>query len=110
MGGHEPEGSPPLEHRIGDRPHAPDLEEVIHDPDRVEAGVVRRPDDPGERWADLLRTAGPGERVDLETEFQATPRSCRRRWREASALAQSLREEIEGRGHEHDPDAGLAPG
>ena len=42
-----------LEHRLLDRADAADLEEVVHDPDRVEADVVRVAHDPGRgsgRW------------------------------------------------------------
>ena len=38
---------------------APDLEEVVHDPDRVEADVVGLAGDAGERRADLGVAAGP---------------------------------------------------
>ena len=46
VGGHEAERRQALEHRLLGPPDAADLEEVVHHPDRVEAGVVRRPNDP----------------------------------------------------------------
>ena len=39
--GHEAEGGHALEHRRLGRTQAADLEEVVHDPDRVEPDVVR---------------------------------------------------------------------
>ena len=50
--GHEAEGGHALEHRLLDRADAPDLEEMVHDPDRVEADVVGLADDAGEGRAD----------------------------------------------------------
>ena len=43
--GHEPERGPALEHRLLDLADAPDLEEMVHDPDRIEADVVGLADD-----------------------------------------------------------------
>ena len=62
MGGHEAERGPALEHRLelGTRP--PDLPEVVHHPDRVEAHIVGGPNGPGECRPDGLWSAGPGER------------------------------------------------
>ena len=77
VGGHEPEGRHALEHRFLDPPVAPDLEEMVHQPDRVEPDVVRLADDSGERRPDRLRPAGPGERADLETDLHVAQRtSC----------------------------------
>ena len=67
--GHEPERRPALEHRVLDRPDAPDLEEMVHDPDRIEADVIGLADDLGEGRADGGRAAGPGEGADLEAEL-----------------------------------------
>src|SRR5690606_5610142 len=46
-----------------------DLEEVVHDPDRVEAHLVGGPRDAGQGRPDLGRPTGPGELVDLEAEL-----------------------------------------
>ena len=59
--GHEAEGRHALEHRLLGRADAADLEEVVHDPDRVEADLVGLADDPLERGADLGVAAGPRE-------------------------------------------------
>src|SRR3954454_7254422 len=67
--GHEPERRPAFEHRFFRPAVAPDLEEMVHDPDRIEAGVVGRPDDFREGQADGLGAARPRERVDLEAEL-----------------------------------------
>ena len=40
VGGDEAERRPALEHRLLGRPDAADLEEVVHHPDDVEAGVL----------------------------------------------------------------------
>ena len=48
VGGHEREGGLAVEHRRLRWPDAADLEEVVHHPDRVEAGVIRGSDDPGQ--------------------------------------------------------------
>ncbi len=66
---HEAERGLALEHRRLWRPVAADLEEMVHDPDRVEAGIIGGPHDPREGRADGSRTAGPGELVDLESEL-----------------------------------------
>ena len=50
--GHEAERGPALEHRVVDRPDAPDLEEMVHHPDRIEADVVGVADDLGEGRGD----------------------------------------------------------
>ena len=71
VGRDEAERRLPLEHRRLGRAEASDLEEVVHDPDRVEAGVVRGARHARERGADGLRAAGPGELVDLEPELHA---------------------------------------
>ena len=67
----KPERRPALEHRLLGPADAADLEEVVHDPDRVEAGLVGVADDPGERRADRLGAARPGERGDLEADLHA---------------------------------------
>src|SRR5688500_13076541 len=58
-----------LEHRRFGWTEAADLEEMVHDPDRVEADVVGRSRHTGERGADGRRAARPRELVDLEAEF-----------------------------------------
>ncbi len=55
--GHEPERGPALEHRIVDLADAPDLEEMVHHPDRIEADVVGVADDLGEGRGDRRRAA-----------------------------------------------------
>src|SRR6185503_7654535 len=67
----ESERGPAFEHRLLGRPDAPDLEEMVHDPDRIEADVVRLPSDPAEGRADGFGAAGPGERGDLEADLHA---------------------------------------
>src|SRR3954471_14683888 len=67
--GEEAKRCPALEHRIRGRPDAADLEEVVHDPDRIEAGVVGGTSDPRERRCDRLRATGPIERWDLQTDL-----------------------------------------
>ena len=67
--GHEAERGPALEHRLLDLADAPDLEEMVHHPDRIEADVVGVADDLGECRGDRLGAAGPRERVDLEAEL-----------------------------------------
>src|SRR5436309_5298160 len=62
---------PTLQHRLVDGADRPDLEQVIHDPDGVEADLVRGPDDPLERRRDARRAAGIRERGDLEPELHA---------------------------------------
>ena len=69
VGRDEAERRLPLEHRRLRRAEASDLEEVVHDPDRVEAGVVGGARHARERGTDGLRAAGPGELVDLEPEL-----------------------------------------
>ena len=69
--GHEPERGPALEHRLLGLADAADLEEVVHDPDRIEADVVGLADDPGEGRADRLGPARPRERRDLEAELHS---------------------------------------
>ena len=66
------EGRPALEHRVLDLADAADLEEVVHDPDRIEAEVVGLADDPGKRRPDGFRPAGPVERRDLEADLHAS--------------------------------------
>ena len=50
-------------------PTPADLEEVVHDPERVEADVVGGLGDPGEGRADGGVAAGPRERGDLEADL-----------------------------------------
>src|SRR4051794_24603485 len=66
---HEPERRPAFEHRLFRPAVAPDLEEMVHDPDRIEAGVVGRADDVREGRTDRFGAARPRERVDLEAEL-----------------------------------------
>src|SRR4029079_5747301 len=63
------ERGPALEHRVTRRADAPDLEEVVHDADRVAADLVRVPGDPSQRRPDLGIAAGPRERADLEADL-----------------------------------------
>jgi hypothetical protein len=67
----EPERSHALEHRLLDPADTPDLEEMVHDPDRVEADIVGLARDAGERRPDLGVPAGPRERVDLDADLHA---------------------------------------
>ena len=69
MRGHEPERRPALEHGLFDGADAADLEEVVHDPDRVESGVVRVAHDAPQGRADGLRSTRPRERRDLQAEL-----------------------------------------
>ena len=69
VGGQEAEGRPALEHRVLGRPEAADLEEVVHDPDGVEAGVVGGARDAGEGRPDRRRAAGVVEAVQLEADL-----------------------------------------
>ena len=64
-----PERRPALEHRVGRGADAADLEEVVHDPDRVEADLVGVLRDTGEGRADLGVAAGPRERADLQSDL-----------------------------------------
>ena len=75
MRGHEAERGHALEHRLLGRADAADLEEVVHDPDRVEADVVGLADDAGEGRADRLGPAGPRERRDLDDRAASAERS-----------------------------------
>ena len=61
VAGHEAERGHALEHRLLELAHAADLEQVVHDPDRVEAGIVGRAADARQGRADLGVAAGPGE-------------------------------------------------
>ena len=65
----KPRRRPALEHRLELGAGRADLPEVVHDPDRVEADLVGGPHGAGEGRADRLGSAGPGERVDLESEL-----------------------------------------
>ena len=67
--GQEPEGGHAFEHRLLGLADAADLEEVVHDPDRIEAHVVGLAGDPGERRPDGLPASGPGERADLQADL-----------------------------------------
>ncbi len=69
VGGQVAERRPALEHRIGRRTDATDLEEVVHDPDRVEADVVGDAGDAGEGRPDRRRSTGEVERGDLQAEL-----------------------------------------
>lgn len=62
----EPKGRVALEHglALGAWPH--DLEEMVHDPYRVEARLVGGMYDPGQRGADLGTSARPRERENLK--------------------------------------------
>ncbi len=67
--GDEPECRPALEHRLLRPAHAADLEQVVHDPDRVEADIVRSAHDPLEVTGELRRAAGERERRNLQAEL-----------------------------------------
>ena len=71
VGGNEAERGLALEHRRLGRAAAANLEEVVHDPDRVEADVVGSARHARQRRTDGGRAAGPGEVVDLEPEPHA---------------------------------------
>jgi hypothetical protein len=58
---HVPERREALQHRLLDLAHAPDLEQVIHDPDRVEADLIGRPRDASEGLGDLGFATRPRE-------------------------------------------------
>ena len=80
VGGQEAEGSVGLQHRFLGSANPPDLEEVVHDPDRVVAGAVGGPGDLGEGGPDLGRTARPCERRNLQSELhRPTPFAAPRR-------------------------------
>ena len=79
LGGHEAERRPALEHRLLGPADAPDLEEMVHHPDRIEADVVGLAGDPGEGRADGRRAAGPRERADLEADLHSL-RSVPKPW------------------------------
>ena len=83
LGRQEAQRRPALEHRVGRRADAADLEEVVHDPDRVEADLVGGPGDPGEGRPDRRRPARPLERIDLEADLHAwlLLAGSERRWR-----------------------------
>src|SRR5262249_17522804 len=49
---------------------ATDLEEVVHDADRVEARLIGGACDPGQICTKMLRSALPGEARDLEADLQ----------------------------------------
>src|SRR5712671_1832472 len=70
--GHEPERRPALEHRVLGRADATDLEEVVHDPDRVKTDIVGLAGDAAQRRADRSRAAGPGERGNLQADLHRT--------------------------------------
>ena len=59
-----------LEHLVLGRTEAADLEEMVHDADRIEAAAVRNARDRGEVVRDTFRPARPGEGVDLQAELQ----------------------------------------
>src|SRR3954447_7085802 len=89
--GNVPERGPALEHRIRRRPDAPDLEEVVHDPDRIEAGVVRGTSDPRERRRDRLRATGPIECWDLQTNLHRRRVGERRPFGTSASARRALR-------------------
>jgi len=65
---HEAEGAVGIEHRVGGRPQAPDLEKVIHDPQAVETRFVGLAANAGQGRADLGLAARPLELVNLQTD------------------------------------------
>src|SRR2546423_727914 len=71
-----------LQHRILGRPDHVDLEEVVHDREIVEPGLVRRPGDPRQVGGELSGSAGIGEVRDLETDLHAADSAAcgRLRW------------------------------
>ena len=81
----KPSVGPALEHRLLGPPDAADLEEVVHDPDRVEARLVGVADDPGEGRPDRLGAARPRERADLEADLHRRSYRCASRNRSFSA-------------------------
>ena len=89
VGGEVAERGPALEHRVLGRPDPADLEEVVHDPDRVEAGLVGLAGDAGEGGADRRRPAGVVEAVELEADLhggERTPGGRARAERPCSAV------------------------
>jgi hypothetical protein len=93
MCGHVAEGRPAFEHRVLGRADAPDLEEVVHDPERVEAGRVGRLDDARQGGADGGSAAGPGERGNLQPDFHRVTPGC---GRETEAGAGSFAVDLKG--------------
>jgi hypothetical protein len=73
VGGDEAERGLALEHRRFGRAAAANLEEVVHDPDRVEADAVGGARHAREGRTDRGSAAGPGELVDLKPEFHRRP-------------------------------------
>ena len=84
--GHEPERRQALEHRLLGAADAPDLEEVVHDPDRVEAGLVGVADDAGERGADGLVPPGQVNEEICSPTFMRASVAARRRSAEEVVL------------------------
>src|SRR5688572_25785303 len=66
---HEAERGHAIQHRRLWRPEATDLEEVVHDPDRVEANLIGGACDARQGWTDGCGPTRPGERVDLQAEL-----------------------------------------
>ncbi len=62
---------PALEHVLPRRPHLRDLAEVIHHPQRVEAGPLGPSSDVAQPLTELARSARPGEAGELQSEAQA---------------------------------------
>src|SRR4029077_1420941 len=65
----EGEGGIALENVVMLRSVHPDLPEVVHHPDGIEAGLVGGPRNLAQRAAKLGRAAGPGEVTDRESDL-----------------------------------------
>ena len=72
--GREAERGVGLEHLVLGRPDHLDLEEVVHDPEAREPGVLGVARDPRERGTETVGRAGPGEVGDLKSK--AHERQC----------------------------------
>src|SRR5437762_3419346 len=66
-----------FEHLVVFRAVHADLPEVVHHPDGIETGLVRRPRNVGERAAEVGRPRRPGEISDIESELHTSSSSCR---------------------------------
>src|SRR6185436_18216215 len=71
VGGKEPKGGPALEHRLIDLADTPDLEEMVHHPDRIEPDIIRLTSNAGEGRTDRFGPAGPRERRDLDADLHS---------------------------------------
>ena len=78
MGRHVAQGSPAFEHRLLGLPDAADLVEVVHHPQRGEAGRVGCLGDASESRADGRIAARPCERGNLQTDLHSEPPGANR--------------------------------